>query len=221
MEVRRSIHLSWLHLIQPVDDGSQGQTIVADLAVVLCALATREQPCRDRARVREHACLGVPLFQRDVVVFASGQQQNVPRDGRGDIRRLELPEFLKKFKRLISTGHVQAFLKTPLHHQTFSGNSGEHPVHHTGRSEFQQGFQQSAQQRRGLAQSDIKAIRKNIEGNRAFDARLQGCGTHHQTSAHSMEQAGQAFLLFLPTICEISPRRQTALDGLDHFLASK
>ena len=37
--------------------------------------------------------------------------------------------------------------------------------------------------RRGLAQSNIKTIRENIVGNHAFDPRLQGCGTHHQTPA--------------------------------------
>ena len=82
------------HPVQPIDDCSQGQTVVAYLAVVLRVLASCKQPRRDRVRVLKHYYLVVQLFQRDVVIFASSQQQNVLRDGRGDIRRLELPECL-------------------------------------------------------------------------------------------------------------------------------
>ena len=128
-------HLSWLRPVQPVDDGSQGQTIVADLAVILRALAARKQPRRDRARVLEHSYLVVPLFDRDVVVFASRQQENILPDRRGDICRLELLTPLKEFKRRACTGHVHALLQAPLHDRTFSGNSRNHPVHYPGRSE--------------------------------------------------------------------------------------
>jgi len=70
----------FLHDLDPVFDHAELQTEIADLAVLLRLLLSREEPSGDRAGVGQHADLVVELMQRDAVIPASREEQNILLD---------------------------------------------------------------------------------------------------------------------------------------------
>lgn len=76
-----------LHPVQPLDDGREGQSIIADLTVALGLIAFREQPRGHRTRFLQRLDLPMEMRHQNKMVLASRQQQNVLFDQGRDICR--------------------------------------------------------------------------------------------------------------------------------------
>ena len=117
------------------------------------------------------------------MVGASGEQQHVLPDRRGDVECPVLRDAPEEVERRTRARDLHALLDAPTHDRTAPGRPGRHPVHATRGAKPEEQSQRSPHRPPGLSQDDVEKIRHRVEGDDPRHSRFRCGRTQRETSA--------------------------------------
>ena len=154
-----------LQPVEPIDDRLECQAIVPNLTGTLGMVALREQTGGHRARVLERLDLQIKMHQRNEVVLARRQKQNVLFDQRRDIGSHVGLGALKVSVRRCYSRHVHALIQAPLRDRTSAGCAFGPRIDHRRDAKFEQGFEKKALGRAHLAKRRVQSVGIDVTGH--------------------------------------------------------